>query len=65
MKRKLVLLGVLFLLLLTVAAPAGLPAGNDVTSGSDDVITARLMDFTATFNYDPECPPFGSGGAGC
>lgn len=65
MKRKLVLLGILLVIVLTVALPVGLPAGNDVASGSDDVVTARLMDFAATFNYDPECPPFGSGAGGC
>lgn len=64
MKRKLVLLTVIFLIALTVALPAALPSSDDVASGSGDVVTARLMDFTTSFHYDPECPPPGSAGSG-
>ena len=64
MKRKLVLLTVVFLIALTVALPAVLSSSDDVASGSGDVVTARLMDFTTTFHYVPECPPVGSVGSG-
>ena len=65
MKRKLVLLTVVFFIVLTAALPIALPTGENIANGSEDVVTARVMDFTVTINYDPECPPPGSGAGGC
>lgn len=65
MKHKLVLLTVVFFIVLTAALPVALPTGENVARGSEDVVTAQVMDLAVTINYDPECPPPGSGAGGC
>lgn len=62
MKRKLILLAIVFTLALAVALPVAISGDSRVSAGTDAAVTlARLVDFHKVSVYDPSCPPNTSG----
>jgi hypothetical protein len=64
MKRKLILLAIIFVLALLVALPVVISGDNGVTSVGKGITLARLVDFHKVKLNDPQCPPAGTPNSG-